>query len=228
MQQTYTGSVRVMLVDDHELVRMGLRVVLESCVPALELVGEADSVDSAIAKASHLRPDVVLMDLCLGSGSGIDACREILAANSAIKVIFLSSYADEDSIIATVLAGASGFFQKDIPPEALIECIRKVASGFSILNPQISKMVIDHLSQGKKADDQRSLLDTLTPQEMKILKLVVEGKTNKEIAKVVGLSDKTVRNYLSNVFQKLNVERRSHAVAVFLKYDRDIARPAGI
>lgn len=221
-----TRSIRVMLVDDHELVRLGLRVVIEGCAPLLELVGEADSVETAIARAHQARPDVVLMDLYFGgaagnaSSGGIDACREILAANPGAKVIFLSSYADEESIIATVLAGASGFFEKDIAPELLISCIRKVAEGQSILDPKISRMVIDHLTEVKKLGDQQSLLETLTAQETKILKLVVEGKTNKEIARLVGLSDKTVRNYLSNVFQKLNVERRSHAVAIFMKLER--------
>lgn len=221
MHHTKTRAIRIMLVDDHELVRLGLRVIVESCSPSLELVGEADSVDSAIIKAGFLRPDVILMDLYLGGGTGIDACREILAANQSTKVIFLSSYSDQESIIATVLAGAAGFLIKAISSEELLECIRKVANGHSILNPDIAKMVIDHLNQTKKLDDQRSLLQRLTAQEMKILRLVVEGKTNKEIAKVVGLSDKTVRNYLSNVFQKLNVERRSHAVAVYMKLERD-------
>lgn len=219
-------AIRVMLVDDHELVRVGLRVIIESCAPLLELVGEADSVDTAIARAHQLRPDVVLMDLYFGgttdgaSSGGIIACREILAANPGVKVIFLSSFADEESMIATVLAGAAGFFEKDISPEGLLDCIRKVAGGHSILDPKISSLVIAHLSQEKKLDDQQSLLETLTAQETKILKLVVEGKTNKEIARMVGLSDKTVRNYLSNAFQKLNVERRSHAVAVFMKLER--------
>ena len=213
-----------MLVDDHELVRMGLRVVLER-LPLLELVGEADSVETAIAKASLLRPDVILMDLWLGSGSGggVDACKEILRTNGAVKVIFLSAHADEHSVIAAVLAGASGFFEKVIAPEALLDCIRKVAAGNSILDPIFSQLVIDHLSQIRKSDDQRHLLQTLTKQEMKILKFVVEGKTNKEIARMVGLSDKTVRNYLSNVFQKLNVERRSQAIGVFMKLDREVA-----
>lgn len=210
-----------MVVDDHELVRLGLRVLLEGGAPSLKLVGEADSVESAVQKACQFRPDVVLMDLCLANGSGVDACKQILTTLPTTKVIFLSSYADEESIIKAVLAGAVGFFEKDIASDLLIARIHEVASGDSILSPEFSKMVIEHLSENRKIDDQRSLLNSLTPQEIKILKLVVLGKTNKEIARVVGLSDKTVRNYLSSVYQKLNVERRSHAVAVFMRLEQD-------
>ena len=221
MSENNRRIIRVVIVDDHELVRMGLRVLLESGAPSLQLIGEADSVDTAVQRARQLRPDVVLMDLCLASGSGVDACKQILAILPKTKVVFLSSYADEESIIKAVLAGAVGFFEKDIASDLLVARIHEVASGDSILSPEISKMVIDHLSENRKIDDQRSLMNSLTSQEIKILKLVVLGKTNKEIARVVGLSDKTVRNYLSCVYQKLDVERRSHAAAVFMMLERE-------
>jgi two-component system, NarL family, response regulator DevR len=205
-----------MLVDDHEVVRLGLGSLLTR-TDNMEIVAEAGSVKEAIEKAAHHHPDVVLMDLRLPDGSGLDACREILAARPATRVLFLTSYSDEEAVVSTVLAGAAGYLLKEIGTKALINAIELVYGGQSILDPKVTTAIMGRMLElAKVATGSRPLnSNDLSPQESRILVLVVEGKTNKEIAKQLGLSDKTVKNYLSNAFQKLHVRRRSHAAAVF-------------
>jgi len=205
-----------MLVDDHEVVRLGLHSLFEHS-DSIEVVAEAGSVREAIAQAARHRPDVVLMDLRLPDGTGLDACREILGARPSTRVLFLTSYSDEEAIISTVLAGAAGYVLKEIGSKALVGAIELVHGGQSILDPKVTAAVLDRMSTLVKtaAASKQPNGDDLSPQESRILALVVEGKTNKEIARVMGLSDKTVKNYLSNAFQKLHVQRRAHAAAVF-------------
>jgi DNA-binding NarL/FixJ family response regulator len=205
-----------MLVDDHEVVRLGLCSLFKHS-DRIEVVAEAGSVREAIAQAARHHPDVILMDLRLPDGTGLDACREILGARPSTRVLFLTSYSDEEAVVSTVLAGAAGYVLKEIGSKALIGAIELVHGGQSILDPKVTTAVLDRMSTLAKtaAASKRPSGDELSPQESRILVLVVEGKTNKEIAKVMGLSDKTVKNYLSNAFQKLHVQRRSHAAAVF-------------
>lgn len=156
------------------------------------------------------------MDLRLPDGSGLDACREILATDPAVRVLFLTSFPDEEAVIATVLAGAAGYLLKEIGQQALIRAIEAVASGQSILDPGVTQSVLKRVRTAAEQSDGRRK-DDLSPQERRILALVVEGKTNKEIAAALGLSDKTVKNYLSNAFQKLRISRRSQAAALFAR-----------
>jgi two-component system response regulator DevR len=206
------GKIRLLLVDDHEVVRLGLRTLFARQA-AIEVVGEAAGVADAIAEARRLRPTVVLMDLRLGAESGVDACRGILSHDPSVRVLFLTSYPDEQAVRATVLAGAAGYLLKEIGHRALIEAIEAVAAGQSILDPKITQAVLSQLTDSAKPH----AAEELSPQERRVLAHVVEGKTNKEIAQALGLSDKTIKNYLSNAFQKLQVNRRSHAAVVFAK-----------
>jgi DNA-binding NarL/FixJ family response regulator len=197
-------TIRILLVDDHEVVRAGLRTLLAD-VEELEIAGEAGSVAEAIAAAAQLRPDLVLMDLRLPDGSGVDACREILSAAPQIRVLFLTSHSDEQAIESTLLAGASGYLLKDIDHYALVRAIRDAAAGRPVLDSVLARPVARRLEMS----------EALSKQEQRVLALVVAGKTNKEIAATLGLSDKTVKNYLSNAFQKLQVTRRAQAAALF-------------
>lgn len=199
---------------------MGLRTLFEQ-TDNVEVVAEAGSVAEAVKAAAQNRPDVVLMDLRLPDGSGVDACRDILSARPETRILFLTSYSDEDAVVSTILAGASGYLLKEIGAKALTSAIDMVHGGQSILDPKVTKAVLRQMSilAGGSAAARGSGREALSPQERRILALVVEGKTNKEIGKSLGLSDKTVKNYLSNAFQKLHVSRRSHAAAL---YERDV------
>ena len=213
-------KIRLMLVDDHEVVRLGLRALFKQ-TGKVEVVAEAGTVADAIERAGKHRPDLVLMDL--PDGTGVDACREILSANPGTRVLFLTSHSDEEAVTSTILAGAAGYLLKEIGSKALLHAIEAVSSGESILDPKVTKAVLSRMSLlaagivARRANDEK-----LSPQERRILGLVVEGKTNKEIAKALDLSDKTVKNYLSNAFQKLHVRRRSQAAALF---ERDKIAP---
>ena len=208
-----TSSIRLLLVDDHEIVRMGLRELFNRS-QGIEVVGEAGSVASAVAEATRLKPDVILMDVRLPDGSGVEACREILAACPETRVLFLTSYQDDEAILAAVFAGAHGFLQKEIGGESLVRAVKEVVSGKSILDPAAIRVIIEQM-RSLSAPDAAHEGDPLSPQEQRVLALVAQGKTNKEIAAVLGLSDKTVKNYLSNTFQKLRVSRRSQAAVIF-------------
>jgi len=210
------GKISVMLVDDHEVVRVGLRTLFTQ-TDEVHVVAEAGSVAEAVATAAKHHPDVVLMDLRLPDGTGVDACRDILSANPKTRVLFLTSYSDEDAVTSTILAGAAGYLLKEVGSQVLLDAIKLVHAGQSILDPKVTQVVLGRVSmlQGRPATASRSTKDQLSPQERRIMALVVEGRTNKEIAKALHLSDKTVKNYLSNAFQKMNVGRRSHAAALF-------------
>jgi DNA-binding NarL/FixJ family response regulator len=205
-----------MLVDDHEVVRLGL-CALFGQTKHIEVVGEAGTVAEAVLEAGRVRPDVVVMDLRLPDGTGLDACREILSAHPTVRVLFLTSYSDEEAVLSTILAGAAGYVLKEIRQEALIHAIETVSSGQSILDPKVTQTVVAEVATLTKKlhATKAGSKDDLSPQEARILELVVEGKTNKEIAATLGLSAKTVKNYLSNAFQKLHVSRRSHAAVLF-------------
>lgn len=208
-------TVRLLLVDDHEVVRVGLRTVLTQH-DHVSVVGEASTVADAVREAARLKPDVILMDVRLQDGSGVDACREILAAQPQTRVIFLTSYADDDSVLAAVLAGAHGYILKEIDSSALLKAVHAVAEGQSILDPTVTERALRWL-RGIGSGSRMPGTEPLSSQEERVLALVAEGKTNKEIAVDLNLSDKTVKNYLANVFQKLRITRRAQAAAFFAK-----------
>jgi two-component system, NarL family, response regulator DevR len=207
--------IRLMLVDDHEVVRLGLKALFTQ-TETIDVIAEAGSVADAVKKAALNHPDVVLMDLRLPDGTGIDACREILSANPRTRVLFLTSHSDEEAVVSTIMAGAAGYLLKEVGSKVLINAIELVHGGHSILDPKVTKVVLRRMSTSEnRAADGPASESALSPQEQRILALVVEGRTNKEIAKSLGLSDKTVKNYLSNAFQKLHVGRRSQAAAIY-------------
>jgi DNA-binding NarL/FixJ family response regulator len=207
--------IRLLLVDDHEVVRLGLRALFNR-TGTIDVVGEAGTMREAIAEAIRLKPDVVLMDVRLPDGDGIEACREIRAECPDIRVLFLTSYPDETAVLSTVFAGAAGFLLKEIGGAALVQAIEAVAEGQSIFDPAAVQRMIAQL-QPQSADEKPPLDDALSPRDEQILALVAEGKTNKEIAAELGLSDKTIKNLLSVIFQKLQISRRSQAAALFVK-----------
>lgn len=200
-------TIDLLLVDDHEMVRAGLRSLLAG-VGEINIVGEAASVAEAVRQAERLRPQVVLMDLRLPDGSGIDACRDILSSAPQTRILFLTSYSDEEAILSTVMAGAAGYLMKEIGQHALIRAIEDAAAGRPILD-----------SRSTQPAETRIKAVALSPQERRVLALVVEGKTNKEIAAALYLSDKTVKHYLSNACVKLGVSRRSQAAVIFARQE---------
>ncbi|MBI4488475.1 MAG: response regulator transcription factor [Deltaproteobacteria bacterium] len=210
------NAIKVLIVDDHEVVRMGLRSLLNR-EGSVEVVGEAGSLAEAVDSASRFTPDVAVMDVRLPDGSGVEACREIRAKNPKVQVIMLTSYADDEAVLASIMAGAAGYFLKQTRGKELIRAIETVAAGQSLLDPAVTQTVLDRmkrLASGHPPDE----ITQLSAQERKVLALVADGKTNKEIANTLGLSDKTVKNYLSNIFSKLNLSRRAEAAAYFARH----------
>ena len=207
-------AVRLLLVDDHAIVRLGLRTVFER-TEDIRVIGEAGGVKEAVDAASSLAPDVVLMDMRMPDGTGVDACREILAVRPETRVLFLTSYHDEEALFSAVFAGARGFLVKEIGGDALLAAVRAVAAGQSILDPAAARVVAERMKSFAGPDAKERAPESLSSQEKRVLALVADGKTNKEIAAALGLSDKTVKNYLSTIFQKLQVGRRAHAAAIY-------------
>lgn len=205
------SNTRIMIVDDHDVVREGLLALLKRR-EGFDVVGQASTVQEAIAEAARTLPDVIVMDVRLPDGSGIEACRSIRESRPETKVLMLTSYADEDAVFASILAGASGYVLKQTRGRDLGDAIESVARGDSLLDAAVTQKVLDRVrnSGKRKAEDP---LNTLTEQEQKILHLIAEGKTNKQIADDIFLSDKTVKNYVSNILRKLNLTRRSEAAA---------------
>jgi two-component system, NarL family, response regulator DevR len=199
--------IELMLVDDHEMVRAGLRSLLAG-VSNITIVGEAGTVAEAVRQAERLRPKVILMDLRLPDGSGIDACREILSSTPETRILFLTSYSDEEAVVSTIVAGACGYLMKEIGQHALVRAIEDAAAGRPILDGRTTQPA-----------ETRIRNVALSPQEKRVLALVVEGKTNKEIAAALFLSDKTVKHYLSNACVKLGVSRRSQAAVLFARQE---------
>jgi DNA-binding NarL/FixJ family response regulator len=205
------ARLRVMLVDDHEVVREGLRALLNRR-PGMSVVAEAGTVAQAVEVALREQPDVIVMDVRLPDGTGVEACREIRSELPDTRMIMLTSYADEEAVIASILAGASAYLLKQTRGTQLADAVEAVARGESLLDPQVTMRVLDQVRtmNGGLGSDQQS---QLTDNEVKILRLIAEGKTNKEIASEVYLSDKTVKNYVSSILSKLNLRRRSEAAA---------------
>jgi len=203
--------LRVLIVDDHEVVREGLRSLLNRR-PGISVVGEAGNVAAAVSETQRLQPDVVIMDVRLPDGSGVEACREIRQESPEVKVIMLTSYADEEAVFASILAGAAGYLLKQTRGQALADAIEAVAEGGSLLDPAVTQKVLQRVRNmgSRRSDD---AISSLSEQEQKILMLIADGKTNKEIAEEIYLSDKTVKNYVSSILSKLNLRRRAEAAA---------------
>ncbi len=207
------AAIRVMLVDDHEVVRRGLQSILDRN-PELQVVGEAESVASALRECGIVHPDVVVMDLRLPDGSGVTACRDIRATYPDVKVLILTSHADEDALFSAVLAGAAGYVLKDLDTVGIQRAIITVGRGGSLLDPQMTTRLLERMRQGSAqhpADDQFA---TLTPQEDRILDMIGDGMTNRQIADRLSLSEKTVKNYVSELYAKLHVDRRTQAATL--------------
>jgi two-component system, NarL family, response regulator DevR len=203
--------LRLLVVDDHEVVRQGLVALLDRRT-GFEVVAQAGSVAESIDAAARFEPDLVIMDVRLPDGTGIEACREIRAARPATRVVMLTSYPDEEAVLSAIIAGASGYLLKQIRGRDLVTALEAVGRGESLLDSAVTEKVLERvrrMASGSATDD----LAGLTSQERKILLLVAEGKTNKEIAADVFLSDKTVKNYVSSILSKLNLERRTQAAA---------------
>ena len=207
--------VRVLIVDDHEVVRVGLQTVL-SREDSLDVVGEAATATDAVAESCRLKPDVVLMDVRLSGGSGVEACRAIRESCLATRVLFLSSYQDDEAVLAAIVGGASGYLLKEVNVEGLLRAIHAVAQGQSILDPAITQPLLTRVRLQKEGTFEPQLT-TLSSQQQRVLALVAEGKTNKEIGSSLELSDKTVKNYIRFIFQKLKVTRRAQAAAFFIR-----------
>jgi len=210
-QDRPAGPLRLMLVDDHEVVRSGLKAML-AAVGEVRVVAEAGSVKDAIAEADRTRPDVVIMDVRLDDGSGIEATREIRARRPETRVLMLTSFADDEALFASIMAGASGYVLKQIHGTDLVRAIRQVGQGQSLLDPAVTATVLDRLRRGKHLlRDER--LARLSAQEERILSMVAEGLTNREIGVRLKLAEKTVKNYVSTILSKLEVSRRAEAAA---------------
>ena len=208
--------LRVVLVDDHEVVRDGIKSLLEP-EPDITVVGEAGTVKEAIARAEWARPDVVIMDIQLPDGSGIEATREIRARLPKTQVLMLTTFADDDALFASIMAGAAGYVLKQIKGADLVRAVRTVGSGQSLLDPAVTKGVLDRLRKGKQfLKDER--LARLSAQEERILTLISEGKTNGEIGEALHLAEKTVKNYVTSILSKLEVARRAEAAAYLARH----------
>ena len=213
--QPVERQLRLLVVDDHEVVRQGL-VAMLSRRPNFQVVAEAGTVAEAIEAARRFQPELVIMDVRLPDGSGIEACREIRAELPATRVVILTSYPDEEAVFSAIVAGASGYLLKQVRARDLVAALEAVGRGESLLDPAVTEKVLERvrrIATGGATDE----LAQLTSQEQKILLLVAEGKTNKEIASEVFLSDKTVKNYVSSILSKLNLQRRAQAAAYLAK-----------
>ena len=215
-------ALRLLVVDDHEVVRQGL-VALLGRRPGFEVVAQAGSVAESIDQARLYQPDIVVMDVRLPDGSGVEACRAIRAELPETRVIMLTSFPDDEAVLSAIVAGASGYLLKQIRARDLVAALEAVGRGESLLDPAVTERVLERVRR-IAAGDANDELSVLTPQERKILMLVAEGKTNKEIAADVFLSDKTVKNYVSSILSKLNLERRAQAAAFVARQRSDRGR----
>jgi two-component system, NarL family, response regulator DevR len=202
--------VRVFLLDDHELVRRGIRDLLWA-EDDLAVVGDASSAGEALERIPQTRPDVAILDVRLGEGSGIEVCREIRSAHPEVACVMLTSFADDEALFASIMAGASGYVLKQIRGSDLVSAIRRVAGGESLLDPLVTARVLERLRHPRP--EEPDPLASLSAQERRILDLIAEGKTNRQIGEAMFLAEKTVKNYVSHVLAKLGMERRAEAAA---------------
>jgi two-component system response regulator DevR len=206
--------IRVFLLDDHEVVRRGLVALLEA-TGEIEVVGESGSALEAARRIPAIRPDVAVLDARLPDGSGIDVCREVRSADPEIKALILTSYQDDEALFSAIMAGAAGYVLKQIRGTDLVDAIRRVAAGQSLLDPAVTQQVLERIRHG--ADSEPEELKSLTAQERRILELIAEGMTNRQIGEQLFLAEKTVKNYVSSLLAKLGLERRTQAAILATK-----------
>jgi DNA-binding NarL/FixJ family response regulator len=207
-------AIRVFLLDDHELVRRGVRDLLEDA--GIEVAGEAATVDEAMRRIPAVRPDVAVLDVRLPDGTGIEVCRDIRATHPEIACLMLTSYSDDEALLDAVMAGAAGYVLKQIRGDDLVDGIRRVAAGESLLDPAATDRLIERLRDDTPEDPK---IASLTPQERKLLLLLAEGLTNREIAERMYLAEKTVKNYVSNLLTKMGMNRRTEAAVYAARLD---------
>jgi len=222
LSESTPHPIRLLLVDDHEVFLLGLETLF-SRVPSIHVVGTASTAATALSEAQRLTPDVILMDLRLPDGTGVESCREIRAVCPNTKVLFLSSYQDDEALLAATFAGANGYLLKQIDHVALTAAVEAVAKGQSVVDPQMTAAVLDRMRTLSTSSEKDAPM-ALSPQQKRVLALLAEGKTNKEIAQALELADKTVTNYVRHIFQKLRVTRRSQATAYYLRHSPDRAK----
>lgn len=211
------NRTRILLVDDHAMVRLGIRTLIEE-IPDLTVVGESDSVESALADIRSLKPDLVLLDLRLKDGSGIDVCARVNEQDNPPKFLVLTSFASDALLIDAVEAGADGYVLKEADGAHLVEAIHKVMAGENVFDPASTLQILKKASSPGGASSPAQRLRQLSQQEMRVLQVLAQGKTNKEIGDILGLSAKTVKNYLFNLIGKLGLSRRTEAVAFYLSH----------
>lgn len=199
-------TIRLFLLDDHEIVRMGLRELFEA-EDDLEVVGEASTAEDALLRVPPTRPDVAVLDVRLPDASGIEVCRDLRATMPELRCLMLTSFADDQALFSAILAGASGYLLKQIRGTELVNAVRRVAAGQSLIDPALTASVIERLRGGQ--EDER--IAKLSPQERRILDLIAEGKTNRQIGAEMYLAEKTVKNYVSNLLAKMGFSRRTEA-----------------
>lgn len=216
--KTTPAPIRILLVDDSELVRRGIKTVLtdHASERLLEVVGEAATCAAAVETARRVRPDIVLLDIRLPDGSGLDVCREILRDRAETNVIILTAFSNDTYVYDAVIAGARGYLMKEVDPAGLVQALHDVAEGRSILDPDATARVLRLLREGGM-NEPASDLAILSAQERRVLALVADGLTNKQIGEQLTLSENTVKNYLVNVFEKLQVKRRAQAAALYVQ-----------
>ena len=203
-------TIKVFLLDDHEVVRRGLHDLLEA-EDDITVVGEAGTAAEGSRRIPALRPDVAILDARLPDGSGIDVCRDIRSVDPSIKALILTSYDDDEALFAAILAGASGYVLKQVRGDDLVDGVRRVAGGQSLLDPAVTARVLERVRSGKSVPHE---LASLTEQERRILALIAEGLTNRQIAERMYLAEKTVKNYVSSLLAKLGLERRTQAAVL--------------
>jgi two-component system, NarL family, response regulator DevR len=214
-------TIRVFLLDDHEMVREGLCNLLESDED-IEIVGQAATAEEALTRISLTKPDVAILDVRLGESSGIEVCREVRSLHPEIVCLMLTSVADDEALYASVMAGAAGYVLKQIRSRDLIEDVKRVAGGASLMDPRAMARVVDRIANPPKSS---SGLSTLSPQERRLLDFIGEGLTNRQIAESMFLSEKTVKNYMTGLLSKLNMSNRTEAAIFATKLNRDAAGP---
>lgn len=214
------ASIRVFLLDDHEVVRRGLKDLLEQ-EDDIEVVGESGLAADATSRIPTIKPDVAVLDARLPDGSGIEVCREVRSVDPSIAVIILTSYDDDDALFAAIMAGAAGYVLKQVRGTDLVEAVRRVASGQSLLDPAVTQRVLHRIREGQPDEDP---LAVLTKQERRILDLIGEGLTNRQIAAEMFLAEKTVKNYVTQLLAKLGLERRTQAAVLVTRHDEKAAR----
>jgi two-component system, NarL family, response regulator DevR len=208
-------TIRVFLVDDHEVVRRGLRELLDA-EEDIEVVGDAATAGMALAGIANTSPDVAVLDVRLPDGNGVEVCREVRARDPRIACLMLTSFGDDEALFDAIMAGASGYLLKDVRGQDLLDAVRRVAAGDSLLDPSVTGKVLERLRRGDEEDPR---LKSLSDQERRILALIAEGLTNRQIAERMHLAEKTVKNYVSNLLAKLGMQRRTEAAVFYTQVE---------